>query len=106
GSSDQTPSVSDRKTSEIRSGSPLGSVESSWFWSRARTPESKHWPSTIFWMARIRSLTGYSTPPSEKKIDSFPQWYQRSVVSLRKSDGENLNALTLRTCSVRNVSDS
>ena len=58
GHSDQMPSVRVRKTSAIVSGSLASSAWSSWFWSRPSVSAARHWPRTIFWIARTRSWIG------------------------------------------------
>ncbi len=101
--SDQTPSLRARKSSSMRSGSPLGSAWSCWFWSRARVCGSRQWLSTIFWMPRIRSSTEMSTLPPNAEL---PQCIQRSVPSRRSNAGENWKAWSLRIESTRNFRHS
>ena len=103
--SDQIPSVSERNTSSMRSGSAPGRPGAAGFRGVPGSQLLRHWPSTIFWIPRMRSSTEISTP-GPKTPPSEPQCDQRSVPSRRSRAGENWNDLSERIASVRNFRHS
>ena len=89
------PSVSERKTSSMRSGSVPGSAWSCWFSSRARVGGAQ--------AVAQHDLLDTQDPLEHRDVDararrmpSAPQCIQRSVPSRRSRAGENWNALSLR----------